>query len=649
MDFFKSQEQARSNSRRLVGLFVLAVTGIVVALNVVAGMVFSGLHADTGTLLPGLWWYRQNLPIVASVTGASLALIFAASAFRIASLRSGGSAVAEALGGTRIAVDTRNPLERRLRNVVEEMSIASALPVPEIYVLQQETGINAFAAGFTQSDAAVAVTRGALEQLNRDELQGVIAHEFSHILNGDMRLNLRLVGILFGILVIGQLGRLVLRSGRFGNTGGDSSGRNRIGSVAVVMALGLALFLIGYIGVFFGRMIKASVSRQREYLADSSAVQFTRQSAGIAGALKKIAGIGAGSRMRSVGAEEISHMLFASGTRFFSSLMATHPPIEERIRALDPAFKGIAADSAKARAKMPGAAGLAGSALTGSGVAGLAGNPDSAGISLAAGLLQQLPESIAEDLQSTTAAPKLLLALLLSEDIKERDSQLSLLAGRLGPATAEEIARNRQLLGDFSRQLRLPILELCFPSLRRLSPPKRLFYLGLGRELVERDNHVDYQEFALLQVLGVYLRDLEHPGRRTRSRHSRHKIVPATARVFALLARAGQADEALAEQAYQQAMQTLLPGIPRVQHPEWSQQDSDLGQVSDDLSLLDGLPPHGKRRLIETMTDLVLQDQRAGITELEILRCFAASLHIPLPPMEPTLGVGRNAVRPTAT
>ncbi len=649
MDFFQRQEQARSNSRRLVWLFVLAVTGIVIALNVVAGLVVSGLHGEDQALFPGLWWYQQNLQIVASVTGASLILIFASSAFRIASLRSGGTAVAEALGGTRIAVDTRAPLERRLRNVVEEMSIASALPVPEIYVLWHETGINAFAAGFTQSDAAVAVTRGALEQLSRDELQGVIAHEFSHILNGDMRLNLRLVGILFGILVIGQLGRLILRSGRFGNTGGRSSGRKGIGSVAVVMVLGLALFLIGYIGVFFGRMIKASVSRQREYLADSSAVQFTRQSTGLAGALKKIAGLGTGSRMRSARAEEISHMLFASGSRFFSSLMATHPPIEDRIRALDPGFKGIAPDGARAHALTPGAAGLSGSSLAGSNVAGIAGNPDSAGISLAAGLLQHLPESIAEDLQSTTAAPKLLLALLLSGDIKERESQLALLAGRLGPVAAGEIVRNRQLLGDFSRQLRLPILELCFPSLRRLSPSKRTFYLELGRELVERDGLVDYQEFALLQVLGTYLTDLEHPGRRTRRRHSRHKIVPATARVFALLARAGHDNAALAEQAYEQAMQDLLPGLPRIQRPAWSQQDSDLHQVSADLSLLDQLPPRGKRKLIEAMTDLVLQDQKTGITELEILRCFAASLHIPLPPMDPTLAAVSDAVMPTPT
>ena len=339
------------------------------------------------------------------------------------------------------------------------------------------------------------------------------------------------------------------------------------------------------------------MSRQREYLADSSAVQFTRQNTGIAGALKKIAGLGLGSRMRSAQAEEISHMLFASGSRFFSGLMATHPPIEDRIRALDPSFKGIALDTARAHSPMPGAAGLSGSALAGSNVAGFAGKPDSAGISLAAGLLEQLPESIAEDLQSTTAMPKLLLALLLSKQARERASQVALLAGRLGPAAATEIDKNRDLLGGFSRQLRLPILELCLPSLRRLTAPKRAFYLELGRELVERDGHVDYQEFALLQVLSVYLADLEHPGRRTRNRHSRHKIVPATARLFTLLARAGQANEALAAQAYQHAMQNLLPGLPAVQRPAWSQQDPDLHQVSADLSLLDQLPPQGKRKL----------------------------------------------------
>ncbi len=238
------------------------------------------------------------------------------------------------MGGTLVPADVQDPLRRRLRNVVEEMAIASGVPVPEIYVLEEESGINAFAAGFTPSDAAVAVTRGTLELLDRDELQGVIAHEFSHILNGDMRLNIRLMGVLFGIMVLGLIGRLIVRGGH--HTSIISSRRDRGAPVALV--IGLGLMVVGGIGVFFARVIKAGISRQREYLADASAVQFTRQSSGIANALKKIGGYSEGSLIKSADPEEVSHMLFGTGARF-CSLFATHPPLVARIQALDPSFR----------------------------------------------------------------------------------------------------------------------------------------------------------------------------------------------------------------------------------------------------------------------------------------------------------------------
>ncbi len=260
MDFFQRQEQARKNSRRLVLLFITAVLCIVLAINLVAGFLLGGMRPAS---VPLSYWLQQNPGFVAGVTGITLLIIIGSSAFRIFSLRGGGSTVAESLGGTAVSPSTRDPLERRLRNVVEEMAIASSVPVPEIYVLKHESGINAFAAGFTQSDAVVAVTQGTLEQLNRDELQGVIAHEFSHILNGDMRLNLRLMGTIFGILAISQIGRLLLRSGKWGRFKVRSSNRNGGSAVAAIMFLGVSLFLIGSIGVFFGRLIKAGVSRQR--------------------------------------------------------------------------------------------------------------------------------------------------------------------------------------------------------------------------------------------------------------------------------------------------------------------------------------------------------------------------------------------------
>ena len=263
------------------------------------------------------------------VTAGTLAIMGLASLYRAATLAHGGGQVARLLGATQVTGEGADPLQRRLVNVVEEMALAAGVPVPEIYILEQEAGINAFAAGVTPADAAITVTRGALERLDRAELQGVIAHEFSHILNGDMRLNQQLIGLSFGILVLSLVGRWLLRSARFARRGRNSG-------QGAALAIGLALMVIGAIGVLCSRLIKAAVSRQRERLADASAVQFTREPEGLAGALKKIAGYGA--RITSVDTEEVAHMLFERSSSSFSGWFATHPPLLERIRALEPNF-----------------------------------------------------------------------------------------------------------------------------------------------------------------------------------------------------------------------------------------------------------------------------------------------------------------------
>ncbi|MGZ5577178.1 MAG: M48 family metallopeptidase, partial [Methylobacter sp.] len=335
MNFFQSQDNARRQTRSLILMFILAVIAIVAAVNLVIAMLIINTGNEAGAAtLPDFNWVMNNLALVAGVSASTIGFISLSSLYKIASLSAGGGKVARSLGATLITAENKDPLRRRLYNVVEEMAIASSIPMPEVYVLEREPGINAFAAGFTTGDAAVTVTRGTLEMLTRDELQGVIGHEFSHILNGDMRLSTRLMGILFGILVIGLIGRAVLNSTRYGTIRSDNSRRD---NTAAIYLAGLGLFLIGYIGVFFGQMIKAAVSRQREFLADASAVQFTRQTQGIAGALKKIAAAQQGSELQTVDAEEVSHMLFATGMSF-SSLWATHPPLLQRIKALEPNF-----------------------------------------------------------------------------------------------------------------------------------------------------------------------------------------------------------------------------------------------------------------------------------------------------------------------
>jgi Zn-dependent protease with chaperone function len=341
MNFFEHQARARSRTRGLVLLFLLAVAVIVAAIvGIVAVMLAAAMQQPLALAA------QQNADTLWMTALATLAVIGLASLYKSASLRAGGSAVAQALGGTRVPPDTQDRRLRRLRNVVEEMAIAAGTPVPEVYVLEHEAGINAFAAGWSPADAAVAVTRGTLEKLSRDELQGVIAHEFSHVLNGDMRLNIRLMGLLFGILVIAVIGREVLEAGARGRSSSKKEG-------GAIVLIALAVMLIGYIGLFFGRLIKAGVSRSREYLADSSAVQFTRQTTGITGALKKIAGIDAGSRLQAAGKEEVAHMLFGDGVGYFA-LFATHPPILDRIRRLDPRFRLEQLGERKRRWNEPG-------------------------------------------------------------------------------------------------------------------------------------------------------------------------------------------------------------------------------------------------------------------------------------------------------
>ena len=363
MDFFEHQERARKSSQRLVLLFALAVAGIVASVYLTV-MLFVVIK------LNGQLWEPRAFSVIAV---AVLAVVGAGSLYKVAQLNGGGAVVARRLGGRHVDPGSTDPLERRVLNVVQEMAIASGTAVPDVYVLDSEPGINAFAAGHGGGDAVIGVTRGAMEKLTRDELQGVMGHEFSHLLNGDMKLNLRLMGVIHGILLIGIIGRVLMHGG-----GGGRSRRSKDGGAQIAL-LGLALFAIGYLGTLFGNLIKAAVSRQREFLADASAVQFTRNPEGISHALAKIGGLAQGSRMASSLAAEASHMFFGDGmVHRISSVMATHPPLPERIVRIDPSFAGrfeavaedfiAPPDADEARLGVPALAGAAGLAPVSDGV-----------------------------------------------------------------------------------------------------------------------------------------------------------------------------------------------------------------------------------------------------------------------------------------
>jgi Zn-dependent protease with chaperone function len=333
VNFFEHQDRARSSTRTLVLLFVAAIATLIIITTFLVVTVLSLTETQNGPS-------SVNFDVVTSdvfllVTVGVLSVVVLGTLFRFAQLRGGGRSVAQGLGGRLLNVQTRDADERKVLNVVEEIAIASGTPVPEVYLIE-DPAINAFAAGFRPQDAVIGITRGSIQQLNRDELQGVIAHEFSHIFNGDMRLNIRLIGWLYGITVIGMIGYYMLRGSQY-----SYSMRNRKNGKGSLMLLGLGFLVVGYGGTFFGNLIKAAVSRQREFLADASAVQFTRNPEGIGGALKKIGGYPGGTRLAAGNAAEISHMLFGEGLRSgFFGLFATHPSLDERIQRIDPSWIG---------------------------------------------------------------------------------------------------------------------------------------------------------------------------------------------------------------------------------------------------------------------------------------------------------------------
>ncbi len=495
-----------------MGAFLLSFAVVAVATTLVVTIALRTYVADTvpyegGSSWPD--WLAANLGFAATIAACTFGLMVIASLVRAASLGSGGGQVARQLGATQVVGEGTDPLQRRLVNVVEEMALASGVPVPEIYILEQEAGINAFASGLHHTHAAITVTRGALERLDRSELQGVIAHEFSHVLNGDMRLNQQLIGMSFGILVLSLVGRWLLRSVRFARRGRNNGG------ITAVLAIGFGLTIIGAIGVLLSRLIKAAVSRRRESLADASAVQFTREPEGLAGALKKIAGYT--GQLSAVETEEVAHMLFARGASSFSGLFATHPPLLERIKALDPTFdaESIPAhdagmpDSSAATDDRAGIAALAPAAMETGGAlldrAGSVGAPEVGGALRAA-----LPEEVYSAARSRESSMLLVLAFALAPDDAARARQLSLLASRLGSVRTQLCTRLFDPLRTLDPKLRLPLLELALPAVSQRPAEQIRFLLELLERVVELDPDRRLFDFVLLRVLEAYLR--RHPG-----------------------------------------------------------------------------------------------------------------------------------------
>jgi Zn-dependent protease with chaperone function len=636
VDFYSYQAGARRRTRWLVFAFVLALAAVVLALDAVLFTALGIREAGAPNLAPLDYALRHpGTAIFFSV--AILGVISLASAYKSLELRGGGAIVARSLGGVRIENDTSDLKRRRLRNVVEEMAIASGVPVPEIYVLEQEPAINAFAAGHTPANAAITVTQGALDHLDRDELQGVIGHEFSHILNGDMRLNIQLMGWVFGLLVLALIGRTVLRFAPRGRDRRDAG---------ATLAFALALMVLGYVGLLAGRILQAAVSRQRERLADASSVQFTRNPQGLKGALLKIAALAEGSELAAAQTEQVAHMLFAPGlTRIF----ATHPPLIERIRTLDPHFdpheleRLVAAgvsdspppteDSlrAPATAGFVSASGAAASVPAAArSIASQVGQVETLHIAQAQQLRLRLPASLGRFSGRPDDARSLVLALLLSRDPSVRASQIRLLSGALAPPDLAAVESAAVAARDLAPMLRLPALLTVFPALRRATLAERQALARLAVDLINADTRVEVFEYCLAKLLEMLLQD----EMQARAPHGNVTLEAAAQPIhvlFSVMARAGAAADAEARRSYETGMQAVLPmrRPPYVAYPDWPQ------RLNAALPTLEALHPFAKQAVIEGLVRTIATDDLLNVDEAELLRTTCALLHCPLPPLLP--------------
>jgi Zn-dependent protease with chaperone function len=645
MDFFEEQALARKRTLRLVLLFALAVLGVVVAVYLLlmilytagatdsAGVAYvTGDYDRVGTLVLSFW----NPGVLLFALGSTILVIGLGSLYKIAQLRDGGPAVALSLGGRKVDPDSTRLEERRLLNVVEEMAIASGVPVPEVYVLDREPGINAFAAGNTTSDAVIGVTHGTLQLLRRDELQGVIAHEFSHVLNGDSRINVRAIGLLHGIFLLALIGRFLTR-------GSMRSGKKGGGGVALV---GLGLLAIGSIGVFFGRMIQSSMSRQREFLADASAVQFTRDTDGLVGALKKIGGAGRRSYLDTPQADEASHIFFSDAIRrlrLFAGLFRTHPPLGDRIRKLEPHWDGeftevglpdIAVGMSTPPDAPDGQATAFAEAPTEEAVSqsiAHIGSPRPEQIAFARSLHAALPELWIHAVHQAPMAQAMLFGLLLAQDEVLRGAELMRVAELTDPQTADLTLRFHSEAGDRSSAEKIALVDMAMPTLRGLSVDEYERFREVLDALMQSDRRIDLFEYTLGRMIQRHLaRQFEGAGPAAVRHRSLRALLPDVRVLLAALARVGSRTEEEAERAFRHGAHALqLKGSAGAIPPAT---ECTLALVDQALQRYDAAAPALKRGLMLACAATVMADDTVTDREAELIRAIGDALDCPVPP-----------------
>jgi len=643
MNFFESQERAHKHTTLLIVLFAAAVVALIVMANVLVLVVFGFVNSqqlrDGQTFVAQMDW-----KMFATVGAGVSVVVLVGSLYKMMALAAGGKVVAESLGGQLIPRNTEDPQQRKLLNVMDEMAIASGTPAPPVYLLANEPGINAFAAGFSPRDAVLGITQGAIEQLSRDQLQGVIAHEFSHIFNGDMRLDTRLIGALNGILILGILGYYLMYSASF-----SGRRRNNDSSGAAILALAVGLMVIGFAGTFFGGLIKAAVSRQREYLADASAVQFTRNPSGIAGALKRIGALKAGSIVRNPSAPEVSHAFFAQGvTGFTQWLSSTHPPLASRILRIDPQWDGKfdlsdapppaesqpQVDGLSARGRPDMARNIATVAAGAAAADAIAvidsiGRPTQESVLYARSLLSELPTVIREAAREPYGARALIYCLLLDKEPELREQQLGLLRSRADKGVYALTIGLMPQMDALDIRFRLPIIDIAIPALKQLSNSQYPLFKENLAALIDRDARVDLFEWSLQKILLSHLDGHFHNPSATAARLSDPgQLTREFGIVLSVMANAGATGQSSAQGAFDASALSLTEkGLALLAEDQI--RIADLDQA---VGKLGQLAPAAKSRLLTACVISTWHDQRATPAEVELLRAFASILDCPMPP-----------------
>ena len=635
MDFFADQARARRKTVLLVLMFIAAVVGIVLWIDIAVG--YSYLLSYGKPLFP-IAGALAAVPhsVYAITTLLALLVIISGSFTRMQALSEGGAAVAEMVGARCLKWNTEDPQERRLLNIIEEMSLAAGISLPRVYTMDNEAAINAFAAGYSPDEAAVVVTRGALEGFNRDELQGVVAHEFSHILNGDMRLNIRLLGVIAGLVMVASIGASLNRDLHWDELLRPTPRSTTTIPTALLSVIGLVLWTIGSIGLFFGRLIRAVISREREFLADASAVQFTRNPEGIASALFKISE--RGSEIFEPHAEELSHMCISmpAGDRLEFAWFRTHPPLVERIerlmgpgamRLLELATRAeaprITQPESRPAARASSASGSGFVTTTPQAVLASVGNPSSAHVDHARQVLDAIPAEIRAAMQSAEGAQAVLFSLLLGEG-EARKRQLLLIGEGSTPEVAAQSARFADALKPLGEHMCLPLLELAMPALKALPQSERDELLERIQAVIEAAGEVTLGEFVLRTVCRRHLRK-EAKGPPPVKHRGIDGVAAQAGVVLSLLAHSGGGGTA----AFEKGMAALGISEGALREPS----ELNVTAVEGALYELRFLAPLNKLQFIGACLAVVMADDTLTVSEGELLRAVCAALEMPLPPL----------------